>query len=315
MLLVVGTVPIKDFPLTCGDVTLKNGCLLIGEKEISATQGTGAMLGAAFIVAEHLNKSRDRLKSVPTHPLAVVAGDIGAGDGSKLIYDYLAKELPNLSPKVLVLHYILPIMGLARKVVEAAEKCKTRPLLVADAGGMYAAKAAGLAGKFDVFTPDAGEMAFLADAEATHPAYIKRFLFEADNERVPELAYQAYLNGDAAQVLLVKGSKDYVIKNGEVVAVVNEPNLPEMEAIGGTGDTITGLVASLIFAGFDSVKSAIIAAKANRLAAQMTNLSVKTKVGEVISCFSEVLEVHLDKWITGEESYCVYSKANLTNSF
>ncbi len=303
--LIVGTVPLKDFPLVCGEVAFKDGCLWVGERKISATQGTGAMLGAAFVAAEYLGVEA---------PWAVLAGDIGKGDGSRLIYEYLTKELHNLSPKVLALHYILPIMALTRKVVEAAEKLKERPLLVADAGGMYAAKAGGLARKFDIFTPDAGEMAFLADPQAIHPAYIKRFLFESDIEKVPELSHQAYSKGNAAHVLLVKGAKDYIIKDGEVVTVVEEPNLPEMEAVGGTGDTITGLVTSLISAGFSLTEASVIAAKTNRMAAKMANLSVGTKIGEVIPKFPEVFKKFLSEWTTESYRTCS-SKANLTNSF
>ena len=102
------------------------------------------------------------------------------GKGSRLLYDYLIKNLPTISPDILLLHYILPVMGLMKKVCAAAAKCKKKPVMIADASSMYAAKAAGLAPFFDIFTPDLCEMAFLADADAVHPAYVSRHLFSAE---------------------------------------------------------------------------------------------------------------------------------------
>jgi len=55
--------------------------------------------------------------------------------------------------------------------------------LIADAGFMYAAKMSGQASKYDLFTPDVGELAFLADEEAPHLFYtrlIRIFLWRPD---------------------------------------------------------------------------------------------------------------------------------------
>ena len=60
------------------------------------------------------------------------------------------------------------------------------------------AKAAGLAPFFDIFTPDAAEMAFLADPNATHPAYV-RFMMYENMERMPELIEAADENRNAAE--------------------------------------------------------------------------------------------------------------------
>jgi ADP-dependent NAD(P)H-hydrate dehydratase / NAD(P)H-hydrate epimerase len=48
-----------------------------------------------------------------------------------------------------------------------------RPILIADAGFMYAAKMSGQAACYDFFTPDVGELAFLADEMAPHPFYTR----------------------------------------------------------------------------------------------------------------------------------------------
>ena len=46
-----------------------------------------------------------------------------------------------------------------------------KPTLVADAGFMYVAKMSGYADAYDLFTPEAGELAILADEKAPHPFY------------------------------------------------------------------------------------------------------------------------------------------------
>ena len=55
-----------------------------------------------------------------------------------------------------------------------------------------------------------------------------------------------------------------------------------MEAIGGTGDTLTGTVAALINAGREVDESAVIAAKVNRLAGHYARPSPATQVTEII---------------------------------
>ncbi len=286
-LLIAGTVPIKDFPLLLGKAEGEGDFLLVDGQRVPCTQGTAAMITAAAATLDYLNLDP---------PVALLAGDIGEGRGSRAIYDFLSRELRELSPKVFSLHYLLPIITPMKRVVSVAEGCDPKPILIADAGSMYAAKAAGLATKFDVFTPDAGEIAFLADREATHPAYIKRYLFEADSKEVPGLIRQAYGCGNAAQTLLVKGIVDYIARNGEILEMVREPDVPQMEAIGGTGDTITGLVSAFIQADLESHEAAIIAAKANRMAGKYASPTTATRITEIIARFPEVFEDHLCEW-------------------
>jgi len=168
--------------------------------------------------------------------------------------------------------------------------------MIADAGSMYAAKAAGLATEFDIFTPDATEMAFLADPNATHPAYISRHLFDTDITQTPKLVEDAYQNNSAAKLLLVKGSTDYMVHEGDILDTISEPNVPALEAIGGTGDTVTGLVAAFSYAGLELHKAAIIAAKANRMAGKLAKATPATGVGHIISQFPAVFKEYLCQW-------------------
>ncbi len=287
MMLIAGTVPIRDMPLTIGKVAFEGDFLLLEDKRIPCTQGTGAMVSAALAATSYLGLDA---------PHAMLAGDIGEGKGSRELYKYLIDNIAELSPGVLALHYWLPDMAQTRQLCTAIEKCEKRPSMIADAASMYSAKAAGLAEAFDIYTPDATEIAFLADPEATHPAYIARHLFETDISRTPELAKVAYENHGAARLLLVKGSTDYVIKNNEVLATVTEPDVPALEPIGGTGDTITGLVSALTYAELEPHEAAIIAARANRMAGQYARVTPATKVRQVIAQFPSVFKDYLCQW-------------------
>ena len=287
MMLIAGTVPIKDMPIIMGRGVLDGDYLLVDGRKVPCTQGTGAMASAALATTSHLGIDAPQL---------LLVGDIGAGKGSRELYQYLIDHIAEISPAVLALHYWLPDMAQTRQLCAAIEKCVERPLLLADAASMYSAKAAGLAEKFDIFTPDATEVAFLADPEATHPAYIARHLFETDISRAPELARAAYENHGAAKLLLVKGSTDYIIEDGEVIAMISEPDVPALEPIGGTGDTITGLVSALTYAELEPHEAAIIAARANRMAGKYAKVTPATKVRQVIAQFPSVFREYLCQW-------------------
>ncbi|MFO7996229.1 MAG: NAD(P)H-hydrate dehydratase [Dehalococcoidia bacterium] len=287
MMLIAGTVPVRDMPLIMGRVASKGDDLTVDGENIPCTQGTGAMISAALATTRHLGIDA---------PHALLVGDIGKGKGSRELYQYLIDHIAELLPDVLALHYWLPDMSQTRQLCAAVEKCKRRPIMIADAASMYSAKGAGLAESFDIFTPDATEIAFLADPEATHPAYIFRHLFETDISQAPQLAKTAYANHGAARLLLVKGATDYVIRDGEVLATVTEPNVPALEPIGGTGDTITGLVSALVYAELEPHEAAIIAARANRMAGQYARVTPATKVSRVIAQFSSVFKDHLCQW-------------------
>jgi NAD(P)H-hydrate repair Nnr-like enzyme with NAD(P)H-hydrate dehydratase domain len=246
-----------------------------------------AMLSAALTTTQYL-------KLEP--PRALLAGDIGSGQGSREIYEYLTEKVAELAPEVLALHYWLPDMAQTRQLCGALEKCATKPRLIADAASMYSAKAAGLAPLFDVFTPDATEMAFLADPAATHPAYVQRHLIDTDVRKTPELIKAAYGQKSAARLLLVKGSVDYIVTDGEIFATVTEPDVPAMEAIGGTGDTITGMVSAFVYAGLEPPEAAVTAARANRMAGKMAAATPATRVGQVIAKLPEVFQEYLCEW-------------------
>lgn len=287
-LLVVATYPVEGGPVLEGQVTLgKDGALAVDGSPIPASQGTSALLAAACQTASFLSKPM---------PYALVAGDIGRGDGTRAVYKRLAETALPVEPDVIVFHYMQPIMALLRHaLVELADACPDA-LLVADAGGMYAAKAAGLAPRFELMTPDVGEIGFLADPTVTHPAYVSHYLFGGGDFDPVALARRACESGGSSRVLLIKGATDYIVDGGTVVAIVDEPAVPALEAIGGTGDTITGLASAFLAAGFDAVDAAICASRANREAGLAMQATPAMRAADLVARLPEVLERNLERW-------------------
>jgi ADP-dependent NAD(P)H-hydrate dehydratase / NAD(P)H-hydrate epimerase len=280
MFAVVGTVPDEEFPLICGPVFLSGRKLIIQNQAVEINRGTAALLATAAQVCEFYNAPG---------PIAYLVGDIGRGGGSRRLYSHLEKQLPFQEYQSLTFHYIQPDVDWHNRVLFAVEQMTPRPIMIADAGFMYAAKMSGQADTYDVFTPDIGELAFLADESAPHPFYTRGFIFHEKN-RVPELIGRAYAHGNAARWLLVKGEEDILADAAGVRKTVSEPMVPVLEAIGGTGDIITGLIAALTSLGKDIETACLDASRIGRLAGQMAAPNPGTQVMEIIACIPTVLK-------------------------
>ena len=289
MLVLVGTTPTPGLLLTQGRVTY-NGVLRIGDSlEIPGAPPmhcTTAMMASAAVVCQTFGYEA---------PYGITAGCIGDGSGSKLLYKYLTEEVEKLDADVFTLHHIVPQTKLIKQVMDAIRAWKKRPILIGGAGGMYAVKAAGLAPLFDLFTPDSGELAFLSDADALHPASVRHFVSNVDQTDMPRLIAHAYEHGDAAKILLVKGETDYVVCQGEILATIAEPNIAAMESIGGTGDTITGIASALIYVGMEIVQACKQTALINRVAGLLCHPTPATQIGEFIAQIPRALEQVLQK--------------------
>lgn len=272
MLMVVGTVPQPDFPLLEGTVSAEVGGIAVAGRHLEAKRGTPALLAAALAAGQAVGGLEVR---------AFLVGDVGLGVGSRELYRHLTEVLPRQDCAVLTFHYLQPDVDWHNRVLFAVEEMPVRPLLVADAGFMYAAKMSGQAGVYDLFTPDAGELAFLADERAPHPFYTRGFILQ-DEDGAPDLIARAYRHDNAARHLLVKGRVDRLADSTGVCASVGEPSHPAMEAIGGTGDTLTGIVSALLATGMAMRPACLLAAKANRLAGDLARPDPATQVAEII---------------------------------
>jgi len=254
--------------------------LMVGDEPVPTCQGTTAMLLAAHATAEATG-------GVEVH--ALLGGDIGRGDGTREVYQRLSSEVERTGARVLEFHYLQPIMALMRSAACDLEKMgEDAPMLVADAGGMYAARAAGVAHHFELMTPDVGEVGFLADESVTHPAYVKHYLFGNGGFDPVALAKKAQ-EGTGARVLLVKGETDHVIEEGMLRGAVSDPLVPQLEAIGGTGDTLTGIVSALLASGMDTVPAALHASAVNRIAGSLMVATPAMRASDLVDRIPEAL--------------------------
>jgi hypothetical protein len=279
MLGIVGTVPDPEFPLVHGRPRLVGDRLRIDGRSIAVQRCTPALLAAALSASETMGGP---------DIYAFLVGDIGRGDGSRKLYRFLAEHLPEFDIGVLAFHYLQPDVDWHARVLFATHAMPRQPILIADAGFMYAAKMSGQSGSYDFFTPDVGELAFLADELAPHPFYTRGFVLHQDNH-VPDLIRQAHAHGNAATHLLVKGATDFIAHEGRVIATVAHPCLEAMEAIGGTGDSLTGLLAALCGAGFNRIDAAVLAAQANRWAGSLAAPTPATQMVELIDKIPQAL--------------------------
>ena len=283
MLVLAGTVPIKDMPLTTGLCRYEKGKLSIGDITLEGkyvTLGTSAMASAATITCQTLGIAA---------PYLVTIGDTGMGEGTIKILNHLSAELQNLNVTVLTLHYLLPTKEPFKKLIEAVDNLCPRPFFIADAGALLNAKAIGVSKKFDLFTPDPGELSFLADKDAAHPAYVQYVIFKVDNTEIARLSKEAFEHGDAPRFLLVKAATDHILVDGEVVGVVKEPLVPALEPIGGTGDTITGIVSALISSGMEPSEACLKASLINRYMGEIVSPTPATLIGQLIPFIPEAI--------------------------
>jgi len=298
MLALIGTIPEEDFPLVSGTAILKGNRLSIEGHETPVNRGTPALIAAAVMACDTLGLFM---------PFSFLVGDEGVGRGSRNLYEHLKTQLPAIGAKVIAFHYLQPDVDWHNRILLALEEKGKLPVLIGDAGYMYAAKMSGFAPCYDLFTPDIGELAFLADEIAPHPFYTRGFiLHEEDN--VPSLIKKAFEGKNAAKTLLIKGSKDYICTRERILATVDTPNVETLEPIGGTGDTLTGMVAALTYGGYPVARAATMAARANRLAGKLAKPTPATQVAEIIKEIPKALEAVLDDAAKAQEQTCLTTR-------
>lgn len=272
MLGIVGIIPYENIPVIYGKPTITN-VISVNKFSFPIDRGTGALIASCFEVLKLFNK-QDEL-------ILFLVGDTGRGYGSFKLYEFLSKHLNSFSLKLIAYHYILPSVDGFLKVFSVLEEMDPKPFLIADAGFMYATKMAGYASYFDLFTPDIGELAFLADEKAPHPFYTRGFILNDSFDTV-DLIKRAYKYKNASKYMIVKGEKDYIVYQGKIIDKVEEPNNPVLEAIGGTGDTLTGIVSALIYLGYNAPSACFYAAKLNRIAGKLSNPTPATQIKDII---------------------------------
>ncbi len=280
MLLLAGAVPVEHLPLLIGPISLTEKGVKIDGHELLINRGNEAMMTAASLICREYGVEP---------PIGMVAGDIGKRKGSEAIYKHLTEHLPEMGAKVLTLHYVMPDLKLNKKVLATVDTMTDKPMMIADAGSMYVAKAGGDSHYYDVFTPDLGEAAFLADDKADHPSFTRGFIFNME-EDVPELIRRAYAGNNATKTMFVKGAVDYICQDGKIVDTIREPIIETMEPIGGTGDLITGMISGLMYADVNPLDACRIAGRVNRAAGELAQPTPATQVQEILRYLPQALE-------------------------
>ena len=293
---IVGTVPDPDFALCTagleGSSTVADGLLHLPDGQaVPVQRGTAALAATAILACEVLSVAPPRL---------LLAGDPGSGAGSRAIYAWLEQNIAQISPTGLTFHYLFPDQDWHNRVLMAVQDLPKRPIMVADAGFMYVAKMSGYADAYDLFTPDLGELAFLADEKAPHPFYTRGFLL-AQEDDVPPLLLRALEHGNCPKNMIIKGSKDYIVLDGQIAATVDAPSVASMECIGGTGDLVTGLATAFLcgHANMDSAsmgESCTAAARMARMLAQHCAPTPGTQIAELIEKLPEALAATRSVW-------------------
>lgn len=270
---------------TQAPASVRDGMLHLPDGSLVPVQrGTAALAATALLACEALGFEPPRL---------LLAGDTGSGAGSRTLYAWLTEHAAALAPTGMTFHYLFPDVDWHNRVLMAIQALPTPPLLVADAGFMYVAKMSGYADAYDLFTPDLGELAFLADEKAPHPFYTRGFLL-AEEEDIPGLLARAQAHGNCPANLIIKGRADHIVCEGRLAATIDEPSEPAMECIGGTGDLVTGLVTALLAGGIPLCRASRAAACLARLLARYCSPDPGMQVAQLLARLPRFLQEHAE---------------------
>ena len=88
----------------------------------------------------------------------------------------------------------------------------------------------------------------------------------------------------------MKGRKDRIASREGIHAVIDSPMVESLEAMGGTGDTLTGIVSTLIASGTETLAAATLAARINRLAGHYARPTPASQVMEMIAYIPRAME-------------------------
>jgi len=276
VIVLIGTVPYKT-GLYVGNAALRGDCLDVSGAEFAVERGSAAMAAACAQTCSFYG--------LPA-PVCIFGGDTADGKGTALMFGEVQSNLQQYHPKVVVLHYLFPKLAYAAPFMDKLSGMAQKPHLIADAGGMYLMKAAKKSPLVDVFTPDSAELAFLADEFAPHPLYVRSV--SPTPSSVESLVAEAYRHRNAARTLVIKGPVDYVFRGIVKVGMCDRPDIPAMEAVGGTGDTIAGMIAA--FRSRRENDAELKALRVNRLVGESINCDPATQIAEFIEAIPAALE-------------------------
>ena len=89
--------------------------------------------------------------------------------------------------------------------------------------------------------------------------------------------------------LLQAGASDRIARDGEILGKVDSPSTPALEAVGGTGDLVTGILTGLLASGLPLREACFGAARAARLAGSLAAPTPATQIAEILPFVPEAL--------------------------
>jgi NAD(P)H-hydrate repair Nnr-like enzyme with NAD(P)H-hydrate dehydratase domain len=89
--------------------------------------------------------------------------------------------------------------------------------------------------------------------------------------------------------MFVKGEVDYICQHGEIIEEISQPKIEALEPVGGTGDTITGMISALIYAGKSPLEACRIAGRANRRAGELSHPTPATQIKDIVKYIPKAL--------------------------
>jgi len=111
MIGIVGTVPDLQLPVIHGKARLVDTHIEINGRSIAVNRCTPALIAAALKACECV-----RCPEI----YAFLVGDIGRGDGSRTLYEFLSRHLHKFNFEVLTFHYLQPDVDWHNKVGKKA---------------------------------------------------------------------------------------------------------------------------------------------------------------------------------------------------
>ena len=75
-----------------------------------------------------------------------------------------------------------------------------------------------------------------------------------------------------------------------MLETICEPDVEAMEPIGGTGDSLTGLVAALLAAGFPMLKACALGARINRMMGLLANPTPASSIADLLDFLPKAME-------------------------
>jgi len=277
VIVLIGTVPYET-GVYVGNAIIEDDFLTVDNVRFPIERGTAAMAASCAQVCGFYGLEM---------PLCVFGGDISDGVGTSLMFQEVESNIAQYDPGVITLHYMFPKIAHGEPFIQKVSSLANKPQLIGDAGGMYLIKTINKSNFFDVFTPDEGELLFLADEFAPHPLYVRSELLNKRTD-IDSLIEKAYRSKNASKTIIVKGAVDYIYRDGIRLKECHGPNIPAMEAIGGTGDTITGMLSALRYKGDpDADYKALVV---NRLIGKRIDCTPATQIKEFIRAIPDTLD-------------------------